>query len=110
MKPPPERFTEVIGVVEPLIEQRWGIPVRLRLTRYASDGPPIALIHGYSASGSTYTHESIPMPLALYLHRRGHDVWVLDLRTSAGMPSAILPWHFEDAALADLPVAIAHTE
>lgn len=87
---------------------RRGIPVRLRLTRYAGDGPPIALIHGYSASGSTYTHESIPMPLALYLHRRGHDVWVLDLRTSAGMPSAILPWHFEDAALADLPVALAH--
>ncbi|HEX7892151.1 MAG TPA: GMC family oxidoreductase N-terminal domain-containing protein [Ramlibacter sp.] len=87
---------------------RRGIPVRLRLTRYASDGPPIALIHGYSASGTTYTHEAIPMPLALYLHQRGHDVWVLDLRTSAGMPSAILPWHFEDAALADLPVALAH--
>jgi cholesterol oxidase len=87
---------------------RRGIPVRLRLTRYAGDGPPIALIHGYSASGTTYTHEAIPMPLALYLHRRGHDVWVLDLRTSAGMPSAILPWHFEDAALADLPVALAH--
>jgi hypothetical protein len=30
VKPTAERFTEVIGVVEPLIEQRWGIPVRLR--------------------------------------------------------------------------------
>lgn len=30
MKPTPERFAEVIGVVEPLIEHRWGIPVMLR--------------------------------------------------------------------------------
>lgn len=87
---------------------RRGVPVRMRLTRYARpDARPVALIHGYSASGSTFTHESIAKPLALHLHERGHDVWVLDLRTSAGMPSAVLPWHFEDAALADIPVAIA---
>lgn len=88
---------------------RQGVAVRLRLTRYRNEGgPPIALIHGYSASGSTFTHQSIPKPLALYLHERGHDVWVLDLRTSAGLPSGKLPWHFEDAALADIPFAIAH--
>jgi choline dehydrogenase-like flavoprotein len=88
---------------------RQGVPVRLRLTRYPGKRkPPVVLIHGYSASGSTFTHEAIPKPLALYLHERGHDVWVLDLRTSAGMPSGQLPWHFEDAALADIPVAIAH--
>jgi hypothetical protein len=28
--PTPERFAAVIGVVEPLIERRWGIPVMLR--------------------------------------------------------------------------------
>lgn len=87
---------------------RRGVPVRMRLTRYARPGArPIALIHGYSASGSTFTHEAIPRPLALHLWEDGYDVWVLDLRTSAGMPSAVLPWHFEDAALADLPVAFA---
>ena len=87
---------------------RHGVAVRLRLTRYAREGArPVALIHGYSASGSTFTHEALPKPLALHLYERGHDVWVLDLRTSAGMPSARLPWHFEDAALADIPVAIA---
>jgi cholesterol oxidase len=32
---------------------------------------------------------------------------VIDLRTSAGMASNVLPWNFEDAALADIPVAIA---
>jgi cholesterol oxidase len=87
---------------------RRGVPVRMRLTRYRGEGRPIALIHGYSASGTTFTHDAIPKPLALHLLERGHDVWVLDLRTSAGMPSAILPWHFEDAALADLPLAFAH--
>ncbi len=87
---------------------RQGVAVRLRLTRYARPGArPVALIHGYSASGTTFTHDALPKPLALHLYERGHDVWVLDLRTSAGMPSARLPWHFEDAALADIPVAIA---
>jgi cholesterol oxidase len=87
---------------------RNGVPVRLRLSRYANEsGPPVALIHGYSASGTTFTHDAIPMPLALYLHQRGYDVWVLDLRTSAGMPSSCVPWHFEDAAFADIPMAIA---
>ena len=81
----------------------------VRLTRYANPGrPPVALIHGYSASGNTFTHEAIPEPLARYLWNQGRDVWVLDLRTSAGMPTALQPWHFEDAAFADLPLAIQH--
>jgi hypothetical protein len=87
---------------------RRGIPVRLRLTRYARPGArPVALIPGYSTSGTTFTHDAIPKPLALHLYERGHDVWVVDLRTSAGMPSAVLPWHFEDVALADVPLAFA---
>ena len=85
---------------------RQGVPVRVRLTRYRGKGTPVALVHGYSASGTTFTHDAIRKPLALFLHEKGHDVWVLDLRTSAGMPSAVVPWHFEDAALADLPVAL----
>jgi len=79
------------------------------LTRYARPGgPPVVLLHGYSASGSTYTHDAIPEPLARYLWNHGHDVWVLDMRTSAGMATARLPWHFEDAAFADLPLAVDH--
>ncbi len=93
---------------------RRGIPVLVRLTRYrgkltAPDGKaryPLVLIHGYSTSGTTFTHESIPEPMARYFWNQGHDVWLLDLRTSAGLPSAVLPWNFEDAALADIPVAI----
>lgn len=120
--PAPPRVAQRLPVADPkrlpapeiteieLEPPRRGLPVRLRLTRYRGrDGArPVALIHGYSASGSTFTHEAIPKPLALHLHERGMDVWVLDLRTSAGMPSAVLPWNFEDAAFADIPVAIAH--
>src|SRR5205085_7940530 len=59
------------------------IPACVRLTRYPNPGkPPVALIHGYSASGNTFTHAAIPEPLARHLWLSGRDVWVLDLRTS----------------------------
>lgn len=83
-------------------------PAEVLLTNYANPGrPPIALIHGYSASGSTFTHPAIPEPLARHLWRGGHDVWVVDLRTSAALPTAKLPWRFEDAAFVDIPAAVA---
>ena len=71
-----------------------------------SEKPPIVLIHGYSASGNTFTHDAIPVPLARHLWNDDRDVWVLDLRTSAGLRTALQPWFFEDAALADIPRAI----
>ncbi len=93
---------------------RRGIAVRVRLTRYqgqhandpADRRMPLVMVHGYSASGTTFTHEAIPEPMARYFWHQGRDIWILDLRTSAGMPSAVLPWNFEDAALADIPLAI----
>ncbi|GAB3092039.1 alpha/beta fold hydrolase [Aestuariicella hydrocarbonica] len=87
------------------------LPVKVRLTRYPqphSSAPPVLLIHGYSASGNTYTHPSIDPNLTHYLWMKGRDVWVVDLRTSSGMPTAMLPWSFEDVAFADIPVAIDH--
>jgi cholesterol oxidase len=90
-----------------------GVPVVLRLTRYRSEKPqaatlPLLMIHGYSASGSTFAHPAIATCMAEYFSREGRDVWIADLRTSSGMPSALLPWCFEDAALVDIPTAIAH--
>jgi hypothetical protein len=38
-------------------------------------------------------------------HRR--DVWVLDMRSSCGMPSAQHPWAFENMGCEDIPVAVA---
>ncbi|HEX2545327.1 MAG TPA: GMC family oxidoreductase N-terminal domain-containing protein [Ramlibacter sp.] len=84
-------------------------PAQVLLTNFAHPGcPPVALIHGYSASGNTFTHPAIPEPLARHLWHAGHDVWVIDLRTSAALPTAKLPWRFEDAAFVDIPAAVAH--
>ncbi len=92
---------------------RHGIPVRVRLSRYRLPDmnpahKPLVMIHGYSASGSTFAHPAIGTSMAQYFAELGRDIWILDLRTSAGMPSAVLPWRFEDAAFEDIPLAIAH--
>ena len=88
----------------------------VRLTRYrgspSTDGqgpkPPLVFIHGYSASGTTFAHNAIEHHAAGHFWRSGRDIWILDLRTSAGMPTARDPWTFEDVAWADIPVAIDH--
>lgn len=92
---------------------RNGDPVRLRLTRYGPgarrDANPVMLIHGYSASGTTFAHPLLPGGgLAGALHRDGRDVWVLDLRSSAGMPTAREPWFFEQMGCQDIPLAVDH--
>ncbi len=87
-----------------------GLPVRVRLTRYRGTTTrcrAVVLIHGYSASGNTFAHHAVNPNLAQYLWNHGRDVWILDLRTSSGMPTARLPWAFEDAALMDIPAALA---
>lgn len=84
-------------------------PVMLRLTRYRSAQPgarPILMLHGYSASGTTFAHHSVQPGPAKILWDAGWDVWLLDMRTSAGMPTARLPWTFEEAALNDIPLAV----
>jgi cholesterol oxidase len=52
------------------------------LSRYRGDGPATLLIHGLGTSGSSFTLDAIGTPLAAYLHARGRDVWVLDVRSS----------------------------
>lgn len=60
---------------------------KVLLTRYRNQidpqpGPPILLIHGFTASGSTFAHPSIPTNLVQYLCGQHRDVWVVDLPTS----------------------------
>lgn len=82
-------------------------PVLVRLTRYARPGGrPILMIHGYSASGTTFAHHSVQPGPAQLLWDEGYDVWVLDMRTSAGLPTARLPWTFEESAFNDIPLAV----
>ncbi len=86
-----------------------GIPIRIRLSRYprrASRHPPLLLLHGYSASGTTFTHAALRPGAARYFWRQQRDVWVLDMRTSSGMLTAWLPWTFEQVGRADIPVAV----
>lgn len=87
---------------------------RIQLTRYPAqiDAPrraPIVMLHGYSASGTSFAHPSLRPGLASYLWDRGHDIWIVDLRTSSGLPdTAIQAWTFEDVALQDIPIALTH--
>jgi cholesterol oxidase len=89
-------------------------PVTIRLSRYLPPRPQplpaLVMIHGYSVSGNTFTHETLRPSAAGYFLDRGREVWVVDLRTSAGLPSATQPWAFEQAALIDLPAALLHVK
>ncbi|MFT6309303.1 MAG: choline dehydrogenase-like flavoprotein/pimeloyl-ACP methyl ester carboxylesterase [Halioglobus sp.] len=90
--------------------------LQAQLTRYTGthggSGPPILCIHGYSASGSTFAHGTLyggdnkKGGLAQYLCDLGHDVWILDMRSSSAFECAKAPWDFEHMAYNDIPAAI----
>lgn len=119
----PERLPgPVAGLVEPeiteLVVDRYpntDKPVTIRLTRYrrpigskVEPGRPLIMIHGYSASGNTFTHPSLPTSAAAYFCARGRDVWVVDLRTSSALSSCTYPWSMEQVGLIDIPAALMH--
>ncbi|CAA6821359.1 MAG: Unknown protein [uncultured Thiotrichaceae bacterium] len=85
-----------------------GMDVKICLTRYPrknSNKNPVVMLHGYSASGTSFTHNTINKTLVESFWEDDRDVWILDMRTSAGMPTARYPWRFEDVAQNDIPVA-----
>jgi pimeloyl-ACP methyl ester carboxylesterase len=96
------------------VDEVKGKPVPIRLTRYRPTQsrhrlPPVLLIHGYSASGTTFVHPTLPGGgLVGRLVREGREAWVLDLRSSAGMPWATHEWSFEHIGREDIPMAVAH--
>jgi cholesterol oxidase len=112
--PPPEILDICTGVIpEDKLGFKKGSPVMMRLTRYRAGSylkdpskPPVMLIHGYSASGTSFAHHAIPCSLAQHLCDEGRDVWIVDLRSSAGMPAARYPWSFEQIGYGDIPVAV----
>lgn len=117
-----QRLPEAVNGVAPAVyrlpaDHRNGAPER-RLSRYRSEERtsgvrPVLLIHGYGASGSTFTHHSIgpgqaSMPLVSSLMAAGRDAWVLDLRTSIGLPgNKTRAWGFDEVANEDIPDALA---
>ena len=119
----PERLPATIeGLPEPeiteLVVDRMpgsGEPVVVRLTRYqrpAHSRPgvrePLVMLHGYSASGNTFTHPSLKQSAAEYFCRSGRDVWVVDLRTSSALPTCTYAWSMEQVGLIDIPAALLH--
>lgn len=100
-------------------------PVKIRLTRYLPPKKatptkvqetkdaypplrPLVMIHGYSVSGNTFTHESLSPSAAEFFCRQGREVWVVDLRTSTGLSTATYPWSMEQVGLVDIPAALLH--
>ena len=84
-----------------------GVPVRLTVYPLAkATRPPVLMIHGYSASGTTFAHPALPCSLAAYLWQQGAEPWIVDLRSSCGMATAQQPWTFEDMAHRDIPQAV----
>ena len=114
----PQRLpAAIVGLPAPIVtELTVGLNVRgvnaiVRLTRYPrhdSALPSLAMIHGYSVSGTTFTHPSLKPSAAEYFWHQGRDVWVIDMRTSSGMPTATVPWSYEETALVDIPAALMH--
>jgi choline dehydrogenase-like flavoprotein len=109
---PPEITELKVGLIPGTAD-----PVIVRLTHYTAIRaatastralPPLVMLHGYSASGNTFTHESLAPSAAEFFCRAGRDVWVVDLRSSTGMSSATLPWALEEPALVDIPAALLH--
>jgi choline dehydrogenase-like flavoprotein len=100
------------GSGSPHVPAEHGLPGRARLFHYAADegttgDRPVLLIHGLSASGSTFVHPSIPGNLVRFLNGKGRDAWVLELRTSSALdPPRCGPHRFEDVASGDIPAAI----
>lgn len=102
----------------------WGRAIWLRLQRYADSvdddlppGPPVLLLHGGSANFRTFTVPGVG--LARWLLDTGYDPWLLDWRGSGDVaghrdnrdtlrdPSDSDLYTFNQAALEDLPAAIA---
>ena len=94
----------------PKVEDLPAGKVQIRLTGYLQpcerQGVPLLLIHGYSASGTTFAHHAVKPNMAEYFFGKGREVWIVDLRTSSGLKTATEHWKFEDAALADIPAAV----
>jgi cholesterol oxidase len=80
----------------------------LRLTRYhAGNKGPVLLIHGSGVSSRIFATDLIETNLVEFLCAAGYDVWLVDLRVSIELPSALEPTTADAIAREDIPAAVA---
>lgn len=90
---------------------RKGDDVYAHVTEYRHPSPrkaPVLMIHGYSASGSTFSHDSLPNSLAQFFYNDERAVWIADLRTSPVHRHSTYPWTFEQVANSDIPKIVEY--
>ncbi|QDU65395.1 alpha/beta fold hydrolase [Engelhardtia mirabilis] len=106
--PPRERraIAAPVPEVHPLVTADG---VELRLLRYrAGDRRPLLLLHGLGVSSRIFTIDTIEQNLVEALCAAGHDVWLLENRTSIEVPAAHERFSGDEIADHDYPAAIAH--
>jgi cholesterol oxidase len=81
--------------------------VSLRMLRYEGAGAPVLLVHGIGMSGRVFSTDMVDTNLVEYLHEAGHDVWVLDHRTSVDLEASVAAVNADQVAKFDLPAAVA---
>jgi cholesterol oxidase len=84
--------------------------LQILLSRYklAASQPtsPTLLIHGFGVSSQIFCTPTLPTNLVSHLLDKGHDVWLVDLRTSAALDSATLQTSLEEVAQNDIATAV----
>jgi len=80
----------------------------LKLTRYhAGAKGPVLLVHGSGVSSRIFSTDLIDTNLVEFLCAAGYDVWLVDLRVSVELPSALEPTTADAIAHEDIPAAVA---
>jgi cholesterol oxidase len=81
----------------------------LRLTRYRGGARgPVVLAHDAGTSSQMFALDTIETNLLECLFERGHDVWLLDDRSSIALPNHLQRCSGDDLAREDFPAAVAH--
>jgi cholesterol oxidase len=80
----------------------------LRLTRYrGGDKGPVMLVHGLGVSSRIFSTDTIDTNLVEFLFAGGHDVWLLDFRSSCELPASATHYTGDVIATEDYPAAVA---
>jgi cholesterol oxidase len=80
----------------------------LKLTRYhAGNKGPVLLVHGSGTSSRIFATDLVDTNLVEFLCAAGYDVWLVDLRVSIELPSALEPATADAIAREDIPAAVA---